>query len=429
MITVEGPFLAAIIARLPEPKINLAAHGVAFAFALLVEAPVIMIMSASTALVENRSSFQRLRAFTYGLNAAVTLAMVLLLVPPVFRFVSHAIITLPDEVARLSYWALWILLPWPAAIGYRRFYQGILIREGHTRLVAYGTVLRLSTMSTTGIVLFATLAPPGTFVAAAALSAAVCAEAVASRWMARSSVRRLLGTGGEGLQEPGRSLSFRRIVDFYYPLALTSLIALAVQPMLTFFMGRAPSPLESLAVFPVVVALSFVFRAAGLSFQEVAIALMGKQFERVRELGRFALWLGLAASTGLGVVALTPVADFWFETLSGLEPDLARFAILPTILLVPIPFFAVLGAFQRGILVVAHVTRPITVATVLEVIGIAIVFPVLGWKLGMIGVTAASVAFLVGRLLSFGYLIAPCLRVLRSAAQSSLVVPSRPESS
>ena len=31
MMSVEGPFLAAVIARLPEPKFNLAAYGVAFA--------------------------------------------------------------------------------------------------------------------------------------------------------------------------------------------------------------------------------------------------------------------------------------------------------------------------------------------------------------------------------------------------------------
>ena len=42
-----------------------------------------------------------------------------------------------------------ILIPWPAAIGYRRFYQGILVRHGLTRRVAYGTVVRLTSMSVT----------------------------------------------------------------------------------------------------------------------------------------------------------------------------------------------------------------------------------------------------------------------------------------
>jgi len=57
MMAVEGPFLAAIIARLAQPKYNLAAYGVAFSFGLIIEAPIIMIMSAATALVENKDSF------------------------------------------------------------------------------------------------------------------------------------------------------------------------------------------------------------------------------------------------------------------------------------------------------------------------------------------------------------------------------------
>ncbi|MFI5142626.1 MAG: hypothetical protein ACHQHM_01210, partial [Thermoanaerobaculales bacterium] len=50
MMAVEGPFLGAVIARLAEPKYNLAAWGVAFSFAMLVEAPIIMMLSAATAL-------------------------------------------------------------------------------------------------------------------------------------------------------------------------------------------------------------------------------------------------------------------------------------------------------------------------------------------------------------------------------------------
>ncbi|UCG85898.1 MAG: hypothetical protein JSW71_18625 [Gemmatimonadota bacterium] len=410
MMSVEGPFLAAIIARLADAKFNLAAYGVAFAFALLVEAPVIMIMSASTALADNATSFRRLRNFTYALNATVTVAMLFMLIPPVFESVMQGVLGLPRQVMDLSYVSLWLFLPWPGAIGYRRFYQGLLIRDRRTRLVAYGTVVRLTSMAATGLLLYATVAPPGAYVGAAAMSVGVTLEAVASRLMARASVRQLLLTppadGG------AKQLGYRGIARFYYPLALTSLIGLAMQPMLTFFMGRAPSPIESLAVFPVVHALSFIFRAMGLSYQEVAIALMGPNYEHVRELGRFAWMLGIASSAGLAVVALTPAAVFWFETASGLSPELASFAILPTIILVPVPLLAVILSYQRGIMVNAHVTRPVTWATVIEVAVVAVGFPILAWGIGMVGVTAAVVSFLVGRLAGNAFLIRPCAKVV-----------------
>ena len=180
MMAVEGPFLAAVIARLSDPEFNLAAYGVAFAFALLAEAPVIMLMSASTALVDDANSLRRLRRFTFGLIAVVTFGMVVMLTPPVYDFMMRDLLALPEEVAGRTYTALWILLPWPGAIGYRRFYQGLLIRAGRPRLVAYGTVLRLTAMGGTAIVLFLTLAPAGATVGAAALAAGVCAEAGAA---------------------------------------------------------------------------------------------------------------------------------------------------------------------------------------------------------------------------------------------------------
>ena len=167
--------------------------------------------------------------------------------------------------------------------------------------------------------------------------------------------------------------------------------------MLTFFMGRAPAPIESLAVFPVVHSLSFLFRAIGLSFQEAAIALMGKRFEHYPELARFALWLGIGASSAFALVAFTPLLDFWFITVSGLPPELAAFAITPTRIMAPLPALSVLLSFQRAILVQGRRTRPITMATVIEVVTIAALFPLFGWGMGMVGVTAAVIAFVVGR--------------------------------
>lgn len=411
MMAMEGPFLAALIARLADPKFNLAAHGVAFALAILIEAPVIMLMSAATALVVDGHSYRKLRTFTFGLSALATGLLLLVLFPPVYRWLAITVMRLPSEVTELMYGALWFFLPWPSAIGYRRFLQGVLIRSGRTRLVAYGTVIRVIVMSITATVLYVAFSIPGAWVAAAALGAGVTAEAAAGRWMAAATIRELLHHPDKNV--PGRApLGYGRIAHFYYPLALTSVIGLAAHPMLTFFMGRSLAPIESLAVFPVVHALSFMFRALGLSFQEAAIALLGDDHEHAAELGRFGLWLGLASSAGLGAVAFTPLAGIWFETISGLTPELAAFAVIPTMILVPLPALSVLLSFQRAVLVKGLRTHPITVATVIEVLGIALLFVVFGWGVGLVGATAAFLAFLGGRVAGNVYLIRKCARVL-----------------
>ncbi|MGH7539599.1 MAG: hypothetical protein ACRELC_01225, partial [Gemmatimonadota bacterium] len=195
MMAAEGPFLAAVIARLADPKLELAAYGVAVAFAVLVEAPVIMLMSATTALVEDADSYRKLRNFAHGLNAGSTGLLLFVLVPPVYDVLVGGALGLPAQVVDRTYGALWLFLPWPAAIGYRRFVQGVLIRSSQTRLVAVGTVLRLLAMSSAALGFALVLDLPGAWVGAAALSTAVVAEAGAARWMARETIRRLLAGG------------------------------------------------------------------------------------------------------------------------------------------------------------------------------------------------------------------------------------------
>ncbi len=435
MMAVEGPFVAAIIARLGDPKFNLAAYGVAFAFAILVEAPVMMLMSAATALVEDASSYRKLRNFAHALNVGSTALLLIILVPPFYHWLMRTVLGLPAEVADLTYGALWFFLPWPAAIGIRRFLQGVLIRSARTRLVALGTVVRLLSMAATALALFFTTGLPGAWVGAAALSAGVCFEAVAVRLMAVGTVRELLTvqpgvatgdepgseTGGEADGATNRpagavTLGYRSIARFYYPLALTSLIGLTVQPMLTFFMGRAPSPVESLAVFPVVHSLGFIFRALGLSYQDAAIALIGKQHEHFPELARFGLWLGLGATAGLALVVFTPLATVWFEVVSGLTPELTSFALTPSRIMVPIAGLSVLLSLERAVLILGQRTGPITTASAVEVAGIAILFLAGGWLFGLVGAAAAFVALLGGRLAASLYLLPPTRAVVRTTA-------------
>ncbi|HNX32709.1 MAG TPA: hypothetical protein PKM35_13925, partial [Holophaga sp.] len=84
LMAVEGPYIAAVIARMGDPILNLAAFGVAFPLGILFESPIILIMSASTALVADRDSFAKLKRFTWSLNALITLAMLVFALPPVF---------------------------------------------------------------------------------------------------------------------------------------------------------------------------------------------------------------------------------------------------------------------------------------------------------------------------------------------------------
>ena len=392
MMAAEGPLLAAIVARLSEPRFNLAAYGVALSIALLVEAPVIMMMSAATALVRDRDSYLRLRNFAFALSLGVTLVMGVLALPPIFYPVALELIGLPQQVADLTYRAILLLLPWPGAIGYRRFCQGLLIRSHRTRLIAMGTLIRLFTMVFVSFFLFLEAEVSGACVAAVALSSGVLVEAVAIRWMAHSTI------AGLGQEEPSlEPLSYPAIATFYYPLALTSFLVLGVQPLITFFVGHSREAVDSLAVLPVVHSLVFVFRSQGLALQEVAVALAGRRLEGYEPLRLFTGRLALLASAGLALIAFTPLAVVWYEWLSGLSSDLAGLAVTTSRLLFALPGLAVLLSFQRGLLVSLRRTSSITWSSLIEVISIVVVLSICIFQLQLPGAVAAALAMLVGR--------------------------------
>ena len=407
MMSVEGLIIAAVVARLAAPTENLAAYGVAFAFALIMEAPIIMLLSATTALCRDREAFYALRRFSRALNLLLTLGVLAVVLSPLYPFVAESVMGLSPEVSALSRWSLLILLPWPAAIGFRRFYQGIMIRHGHTRRVAYGTTLRLAGMGATAWLLWDS-AIAGAYIGAAALTVAVLLEAAATWFMARDCVREVVQR-----ERTGDPLTTRRILRFYIPLLVSSVIALALHPLVNLFLGHSRLPLESLATYPVVTALSFVFRSMGLSYQEVAIALMDGSRQRFESLLRFACWVGLGASAAQGVIALTPLAAVWFRGVGGLTPDLVDLSVPALRILVAMPLLSVLLAFGRALLVWCAETRAITWAGVIEMAAaIALLWFLIG-PVDQVGVLAASWAILGARLVDLAALYGWCAPVIR----------------
>jgi len=165
-------------------------------------------------------------------------------------------------------------------------------------------------------------------------------------------------------------------------------------------MARGRAPIESLAVLPVVQSLVFLFRSGGVAFQEVGVALIGRGLEHQREVGRSCRNLAAGASAALALVLFTPLADGWLRQVSGLPPDLASFALLPARLLVLLPAMEYWLSYQRSRYILTGQTRVITLATAIEVAGIALLlFVCIGW-LGMIGAVAGSVAQISGRFAS-----------------------------
>lgn len=393
LMGLEGPMISAVLARLADPKINLAAYGgIVFPLALVVEAPIIMLLAASTALSRDWQSYNRLRWFTHGLSAFLTLAHVLIVATPLYYVVVEGLIGAPPAIVEPARVGLAIMIPWTWAIAYRRFNQGVLIRYGHSLMVGTGTLVRLAADVTVLTVGYLLGSVAGIVVAACAIMAGVLSEAAYAHWRVGPVVaRRLRPTVGT----PGRRLTFRSLLSFYVPLSLTSVLGLLVQPVGSAAMSRLPGALESLAVWPVVTGLSFLLRSPGFAYNEVVVVLLDEPGAAAR-LRRFARLLSLA-STGALLVVLLPVASgLWFEGLVGLPPSLAILAQRSLWIALPLPAFSVLESWYQGLIVDSRQTRGITEAVALSLAVICLVlFGAVAWG-AITGIYAAMAAFTLG---------------------------------
>ena len=411
MMALEGPIVASVIARLQEAKLNLAAYGVALSVAFISEGPIIMLVSTATALVRDYASYRKLLRFALVLNGLITVLLAILMIPRVFSFLADDVVGLPEEVSHLAYWSTLLFLPWPAAIGIRRFYQGILIRHNRTRFVTYGTITRLGSLTAAALLLSWWGSLPGACVGSLALSVGVVCEAVASRIMAHGVLVRLKAGSADG--KPG-TLTYRAITSFYAPLALTSLLFLSAHSIVTFFVARSQMAVESLAVLPVIGALMFIFRSFGLSYQETVIALIGDRFEKYFPIRNFALLLVCAVFCSLGLVVFTDVVAIWYQDICGLSPDLTLFALAPTKLLIVLPALEVVMSFQRGLMVAGLTTKPVTLGALIEIITIVLILNLAIHSFNMVGAMAAALALVTGRAFAILFLLYPNVVLFRA---------------
>jgi hypothetical protein len=424
LMALEGPAVQAAITRLPDPETSLAAFGIVLSLSITIEAPVIMLLATSTALSRDRAAYLVLRRFMIWLNLLLTVVAAVVAFTPVYDWIVPGALGVPEHIAAAARPGMGIMTFWSAAIGWRRFYQGILIRFGQTRRVSYGTVMRLLSSGGTAALLALWGALPGVWVGSCALMAGVLAEAVFVTWLVRPTLARHLSTSPccgppavaplpwppcRGPAGPGappsphtRPLTTRRVLGFHTPLAATSLLTLLSQPLISAGLARAAFPEQSLAAWPVASSVVFLARSFGMALQEVVIALTDGP-ETSGPVRRFSLNIATGAVLVLALIAFTPLADFYLLEVAGVSPELAGFVVPGLRAALLIPGLTALQSWLRALLMKGEATSSIYQAMGLNLTVTAGTLA-LGVALGAPGVQVAAVALTLAMLVELAFL-------------------------
>jgi len=391
LMGMELPVLSAFVARLAYPEINLAAYGgIVFPLALIVEAPVIMLLAASTALSKDWASYQKLRTYMLVAGGTLTALHLIIALTPLYYFVAEGLLGAPAEIIEPARLGLLIMTPWTWTIAYRRLNQGVMIRFGHSNIIGVGTGVRLG-VDIFVLILGYILKLPGIVVATSAVAAGVTSEAIYIGFRVQPVLRMELKPAS--VVEP--ALTYRAFASFYIPLVMTSLLTLLIQPMGSAALGRMPLALESLAVWPVVSGFIFMLRSMGVAFNEVVVALVDEPFS-TKSLRRFTTILSTATTAIILIIAATPLSRIWLQDISGLSPELATLARHSLWIGFMLPALNALQSWYQGVLLNSGKTRGISeaVAIFLVVTASVLIFGVVWGE--MTGLYISLLAFSAG---------------------------------
>jgi progressive ankylosis protein len=397
LMSAEGPVLQAAIARLSDMQTQLAAFGIVMSVEIAIESPVIMLLATSTALSSSARNYRTLRRFVFWLNVLVTAEAVLVAFTPLYDLIISRWMGIPQHIAAAARPGMRIMTFWSAAIGFRRFLQGVLIRHGETRWVGYGTFARLLTSGGGGIALAITTDLPGVWIGSIALMCGVVTEAVFVWYVGRPTVTRLLAER-PALQD--ETFSLRDVARYHAPLAATSLLTLMAQPIIGAGLARMPLPEENLAAWPVIWGVLFVMRSAAFALPEAVIALAGASGAH-QQVRRFCLRVGVWSSAAMALLALTPLLSLYLRYVAGLPARLSSLVIPCIVLSIVLPAVNSLHSWYRGLLMLARRTGVIyrgmalnLAATAALIFGGALL-KTPGAATGVVAVTAALVAELL----------------------------------
>jgi hypothetical protein len=370
----EGPAITAIVSRLAEPKINLAAYGgLVFPLTLMIEAPIIMLLAASTALSRDWTSYLKLRRFMNWLGAGLTLLHIVMVATPVYDLLARYVIHAPEEIIGPARIGLLITIPWTWSIAYRRFHQGVLIRFGHSLKVGLGTGVRFAADATVLAIGYFVVHASGIVIAACTLVAGVVTEALYVHFAVRKTLREQLKPAPT-LERP---LTTRAMLNFYIPLSLTQVLLLLTSPIGSAAMSRMPLALESLAAWPVVLSVNYIMRGFGGAYNEVVVALVEEK-RSAPVLRRFGVGLAIGSTALLALLMIPPVGNALFAGLLHLADPLPQLARYSLFIILPMPALAVAQSYFQGVILHSRRTKSITesvamflvLATVLLIVGL-----------------------------------------------------------
>jgi progressive ankylosis protein len=390
-MALGDPLTTTTLAHLPSARTNIAAVGVAKAIAIFCESPIIMLLHTSNALAPTQLSRRALWKFTLIASGVMSLLLAIIAIPPVFTIVGEGWLGISPNLSDTVRLVITIVILWPFAIGWRRYFQGLLIHAGQSNAVAKAGIIRLFVVAAI-LALGFTLQISGAIVAAMSLVCGVIAEAIAATYLAQK-----LGATKppELISTPELPQDLAGVWKFYLPLGGTMVLGWGARAALVGIVARANDGNIALAAWPAAWGLVLVIANSTRMVQQIIIRNRKLVSDRILIL--FAITVGIASSAILLLLSATPMSETAIEWFIGSDRDLIS-RVRPVLLICGImPLLVALQNAAQGFLVTQGRNWSINYAAWLGAI-VMLGTAYFGVKLGWDGAISAALGMTLGAL-------------------------------
>ena len=400
ILALESPLINLILLHYNINQTFIINFNIAYAFLFLVEAPIIMLNMLSISLIDNYYNYTKvLKAASLIMIATIIFFLGFLYSPLFSHIFSHhhinGITTNYVHIRKLCFLILAIAI----FIGYKRIFQGILFVNSSYHSILYASITRIFMtiiLLIFGLRFLSSKIDPD-FASIAILSCVILIEAGLTHLFSIPHIKKLP-------KLPHYTLSYKKIIYFFYPLSLTSIISLITFPILTFYMILFSDNAAELMDFQLAFSIIVPFRSIPMSLQEIVVPFLKTGSHLLSTLKKYFIYIASTVTMISIIMLIIPTTSYYFFELSHIPKNSFSYIneLFCILFLYPLTTFIVI--WQRSIHINNHATNIFTLAAIAELTIVIMSALGLYFFLYLDMGTSGSLALVLGRCVSILFL-------------------------
>lgn len=389
-LNIEIPVITAIVSQGNEGN-SLAIFGIALSIIVAVNGAVIPFTPAVISLGNSQKNLKKIKQYAAVLCLMVASLFLLLFFSPFNTYVFRSFLNLEQETIPFLQSALLGFFPAVFFVAWRRYQQGILIKQKNTKPIFYATLLRIVFSVITALVLDSLTSANIAVIGTVSLTVGAFIEALMLFLYLKTISKELVLKEEWDLKtKPINLKSFSR---FYGPLTVSTFIPLSYGFIITLGITHAIDRTFALEGWPVLLSLVSLLISPSAEVENVVIPFW-KEKENYKPIFQFCALIGGFLSAFLFTILFFPFTfNLYFKKIMGLEEQMVIFIGGNTLFVLFLaPLFFVFKGASRGYLIHIKKTALVQYATFASFL--AIIFSILiGNHLGVSGLVIAAFAY------------------------------------